>query len=103
MLMTLGAEARPGAELVLGEVGFAERLSGAELCITAEGRIDMQTLRGKVVSAVAQRCGEAGVLCIAVGGQVDADAAAELAARGVRCHEQGDLELAGAELTGALS
>jgi glycerate 2-kinase len=103
MLMALGAEARAGAELVLGEVGFDALLAGAGCCITAEGRIDMQTLRGKVVSAVAERCRAAGVPCIAVGGQVEPQAAAELARVGARCHEQGDLELAGAELASSLS
>jgi glycerate 2-kinase len=99
MLMALGATTRAGAELVLEEVGFAELIEGASLCITAEGRIDMQTLRGKVVSAVAARCREAGVPCVAVGGVVDVEAADALAELGVRCHEQGDLERAGLELT----
>ena len=53
MLMALGARALPGAGLVLDEVGFDGRLAGCDLCITAEGRIDGQTLRGKTVSAVA--------------------------------------------------
>jgi len=103
MLMALGATARAGADLVLEEVGFTRLLDGASLCITAEGRIDLQTLRGKVVSAVASRCGEAGVSCIAVGGGVDPEAADALAALGVRCHQQGDLERAGAELAGMIS
>ena len=98
MLMALGATARPGADLVLEEVGFEQLLRTASLCITAEGRIDMQTLRGKVVAAVAARCGAAGVPCIAVGGGVEPEAAEALRERGVRCHEQGDLERAGAEL-----
>ena len=82
MLMELGAEAVPGARLVLDEVGFDRALAGADLCITGEGRIDGQTLRGKVVSAVAQRCRSAGVTCIAVGGIVEPDAAAALAELG---------------------
>jgi glycerate kinase len=45
MLMALGARALPGAGLVLDEVGFDGRLAGCDLCITAEGRIDGQTLR----------------------------------------------------------
>ncbi len=102
MLMALGARAQPGADLVLEEVGFDERLRGAGLCITAEGRIDMQTLRGKTVSAVASRCRRAGVPCIAVGGAVETDAARELGRLGVRCHQQGDLVVAGAELAGTI-
>ena len=80
--MELGAEAVPGARLVLDEVGFDRALAGADLCITGEGRIDGQTLRGKVVSAVAQRCRSAGVACVAVGGIVEPDAAAALAELG---------------------
>ena len=47
MLMALGAEAVPGASLVAAEVGLAHALDGADLCITAEGRIDSQTLSGQ--------------------------------------------------------
>src|SRR5439155_861971 len=51
MLMALGATVVPGSRLVIEETRLEERLSGADLCITAEGRIDEQTLRGKVVHA----------------------------------------------------
>jgi len=102
MLMELGAEAVPGAALVLDEVGFDRALDGAGLCITGEGRIDGQTLRGKVVSAVAQRCRGAGVPCIAVGGIVEPDAAAALAELSAGTLQQGDLEAAGAELAARL-
>jgi len=95
MLMALGATAVPGAGLVMREVGLAERLSGAGLCITAEGRIDAQTLRGKVVAALADMCAELGVPCLAVAGQVEAEAGAELERRGVHVLEQGDLVAAG--------
>jgi glycerate kinase len=98
MLMALGAAAVPGAGLVLAEVGLERRLAGAHLCITAEGRIDSQTLRGKVVSAVGAVCTGAGVPCTAVGGQVEAEAGVELQRRGLRVLEQGDLEAAGRAL-----
>jgi glycerate 2-kinase len=102
MLMELGAEAVPGARLVLDEVGFDRALAGADLCVTAEGRIDGQTLRGKVVSAVAQRCRGAGVTCIAVAGIVEPGAAAALAELGAGTMQQGNLEAAGAELAARL-
>jgi glycerate kinase len=101
MLMALGATAVPGAGLVLDEVGFGERLAGAELCITGEGRIDAQTLRGKVVAAVANACREAGVECIAVGGAVEPDAERGLGELGVTTLECGDLEHAGERLAAA--
>jgi glycerate 2-kinase len=101
MLMELGATPVRGAEFVLDAVGFDDRLTGAALCITAEGRIDDQTLHGKTVSAVAERCRAAAVACIAVGGKVEASAAAALNERGVRTVEQGDLERAGSGLADA--
>jgi glycerate kinase len=103
MLMELGARAVPGAGLVAGEAGLDRALEGARLCITAEGRIDAQTLRGKVVSEVAARCRTAGVRCVAVGGIVDPDAASALDGISVRTLEQGDLEAAGAELAASVS
>jgi glycerate 2-kinase len=98
MLMALGATAIPGARLVLDEVGFDRRLAGADLCITAEGRIDAQTLRGKVVAAVAGACRAAGVECIAVGGAVEPDGARGLDGLGATTLACGDLELAGDRL-----
>jgi glycerate 2-kinase len=95
MLMALGAQAVAGAELVMAEAGFDQALAGATLCITAEGAIDGQTLHGKVVVRIAERCAAAAVACVAIGGRVDVDAAAELARRGCRTLEDGDLEHAG--------
>jgi glycerate 2-kinase len=98
MLMALGARAVPGAALVAQEAGLPEMLRDARVCITAEGRIDRQTLSGKVVAQVADICRRAGVQCIAVGGVVEPAAAEELRRRGCETHEQGDLERAGREL-----
>ena len=78
------------------------RSTAPTLCITAEGRIDRQTLSGKVVAQVADICGRAGVQCIAVGGIVEPVAAEELRRRGCETHEQGDLERAGRELASRL-
>jgi glycerate kinase len=55
-----GAELRPGAEFVLDLLGFAERLAAADLVVTGEGRIDPQSLEGKVVGQIADRCAQAG-------------------------------------------
>ena len=52
-LALLGAELRPGIELVLEMVGFHEHLAGADLVITGEGALDEQTLHGKAVAGVA--------------------------------------------------
>ncbi|WP_329004934.1 glycerate kinase [Kribbella sp. NBC_00709] len=52
-LALLGAELRPGIELVLEMVGFEEQLADADLVITGEGALDEQTLHGKAVAGVA--------------------------------------------------
>ena len=53
---TFGAELRPGAEFVLDVVGFDRRLAAVDAAISGEGRLDEQSLEGKLVGAVAERC-----------------------------------------------
>jgi glycerate kinase len=98
MLMALGARAVPGAELVADAAGLDGLLAEAQVCVTAEGKIDRGTLSGKVVATVADKCARSSVKCIAVGGVVDAAAAEELERRGCETYERGDMEQAGAEL-----
>ena len=53
-----------------GHLGFDKRLPSADLVFTGEGKIDFQSLRGKVVSGVCGRAKRAGVPVIAVVGQI---------------------------------
>jgi glycerate kinase len=62
-----------------------DALAGASLCVTGEGRIDRQTLHGKVVDGVASLAAAHGVPVVAFGGSIDVRAEAELAARGISC------------------
>ncbi len=55
-----GAELRPGAEFVLDLLGFGDRLRAADLAVTGEGRIDSQSLEGKIVGQIAAACVAAG-------------------------------------------
>lgn len=64
----LGGELRAGIGLVLELVGFGERLVGADLLVTGEGKLDEQTLRGKAVVGVAAAGAAAGVPVVAVCG-----------------------------------
>ncbi len=50
-----GAELKSGADAVLDILHFEDHLSGAGLVITGEGRIDAQTLQGKLPVVVARR------------------------------------------------
>lgn len=76
----------PGAAYVLDALGFDERARSAAFVVTGEGRLDEQTLAGKVVAEVALRCRRAGIACHAVVGEnaLAADAVAELALASVR-------------------
>ncbi len=65
----LGATLRPGAQLMLDHLGFADALAGSDLIITGEGSLDEQTLRGKAPAAVAAAGRAAGVPVIAVAGR----------------------------------
>jgi glycerate 2-kinase len=56
----LGARLHPGAKFVLDALGFDRRLRAATAAIGGEGRLDAQTLEGKVLAEIAARCGEAG-------------------------------------------
>ncbi|MDD6175800.1 MAG: glycerate kinase [Firmicutes bacterium] len=66
-----GASLRSGIETVLDTVRFDRMLQTADWVITGEGRLDSQSLRGKVVIGVAQRAKAAGVPVIAVVGDAE--------------------------------
>ncbi|MEJ2889055.1 glycerate kinase family protein [Actinomycetospora aeridis] len=70
-LAALGAERVPGGELVRDVAGLDAAMERADLVVTGEGRLDGQSLHGKLVSVVAARAREHGVPCIALAGQVE--------------------------------
>ena len=53
---------------MLSAVGFDARMRAARAVVTGEGRLDRQSLVGKLVSEVATRARQAGVPCHAVVG-----------------------------------
>jgi len=59
-LWAYGAELRAGAEFVLDALGFDGRLARADAVVSGEGRLDSQSLEGKIVGAIAERCAAAG-------------------------------------------
>jgi glycerate kinase len=65
----LGAELVPGAARVLDTIGFDQRMRASAFVVTGEGRLDNQTLQGKILAEVATRCRQGGVACHAVVGQ----------------------------------
>jgi glycerate 2-kinase len=68
-----GARLVPGAAYVLDAIGFDARMRAAAFVVTGEGRLDEQTLEGKIVREVATRCRQGGVACHAVVGGNELD------------------------------
>ena len=68
-LMLLGGRRVSGVEEVLAAVGFDSVVSAADLVVTGEGRLDWQSLRGKVVAGVARAALEAATPTVVIAGQ----------------------------------
>jgi len=67
-----GAEVRLGFEVVAELVQLREKIQGADLLLTGEGRLDGQTGYGKAVAGVARMAAECGVPVLVVPGALAA-------------------------------
>jgi len=63
-----GAQVRPGFAVVAEAAGLRDRLAGADLLLTGEGRLDGQTGYGKAVAGVARLAAGCGVRTLIVPG-----------------------------------
>ena len=70
MVAFFGSSLQMGIETVLDTVHFSSLLDGADFVYTGEGRIDGQSLRGKVVIGVAREARKKGVKTIAFVGDI---------------------------------
>lgn len=68
-----GAELVPGAQFVLDAVDFDRRMRAARAVVTGEGKLDQQSLAGKLVSEISTRARQAGVPCHAIVGTRELD------------------------------
>jgi len=66
----LNGKLKSGIETILDAINFNSIINGADLIITGEGRIDSQTVNGKVVAGVARRGKSAGIPVVAVVGNI---------------------------------
>ncbi|MET9229840.1 glycerate kinase [Lentzea sp. NPDC003310] len=69
-LLSLGATVASGAGMVRELTGLDAALDDADVVITGEGSFDWQSLRGKLITAVAGGAAERGIPCLAIAGQV---------------------------------
>jgi len=76
MAAFFGASVKMGIEAVLDTVGFDRLLEDADMVFTGEGKLDAQSLQGKVVCGVARRAAKKKVPVIAVVGGVEDGASA---------------------------
>ena len=79
LIAFLGATLRPGIDVVMGATRFEERLRGAGLVISGEGKLDEQSMHGKVPAGVLRAGSRLGVPVVLICGQVTVRPA------GVRC------------------
>lgn len=70
----LQATISSGIELIMDYLRFDELIQGADLLITGEGRMDRQTLFGKVPVGIARTAASRHIPVIAITGQVDTTA-----------------------------
>lgn len=75
-LAYVGATLTPGIELILDAVGLEDELSGADVVVTGEGRLDFQTAMGKAPVGVAKLAKKYNAKVIAFAGSVTKEATA---------------------------
>lgn len=73
LLSFLNAHLEKGAEIVLRLADYVHHLQGADLVITGEGRIDNQTVFGKLPQVVADGAKQRSIPCVAICGSSIAD------------------------------
>jgi glycerate kinase len=71
MVAFFGARLQMGIQAVLDTVNFDRLAQDADMVITGEGKIDLQSLRGKVVIGVARRAKKLNIPVIAVVGAME--------------------------------
>ncbi|MCA0757182.1 glycerate kinase [Paenibacillus sp. N4] len=71
LLAVLQAESGSGIDLVMEAVDFEDKLQGASMVITGEGRLDRQTLSGKVIAGICRKARANQIPVIALCGRMD--------------------------------
>lgn len=80
----LDAQLQPGIRLLLDTLDFDSKIRHADLIITGEGKIDRQTLRGKVPYGVLEAARKHQIPVVAIAGSVeDADLLAQAGFAGI--------------------
>jgi len=70
LLAFTGGKLQKGIDIILKTSDFAERIKGASLILTGEGKIDYQTTCGKTLSGIAREAKKQGIPVVAIAGMV---------------------------------
>lgn len=84
MVAFFGSELQMGIETILDTVKFDDMLKDTDFVITGEGKIDTQSIRGKVVIGIANRTKAADIPLLAIVGDIG-DGIDEVYEKGVSC------------------
>ncbi len=82
LMAFLGAKLRPGVDIVIEAARLEEKLQGANLVITGEGKLDRQTAFGKAPIGVARLAKKHGIPVVALSGSLG-EGADELVEHGI--------------------
>jgi glycerate kinase len=70
LLTFFGAKLKPGIETILDIVNFDKLIQDVDLVVTGEGRIDGQSVYGKVPVGIAKRCKKRNIRVVAIVGSI---------------------------------
>lgn len=79
----LRAKTISGIELMIQESKLQLHLANTDYVLTGEGRLDLQTLQGKVVNGIAKQCAHTQIPCIVFAGSVMDEQLANIYTSGV--------------------
>lgn len=71
LLAFLNAELKPGIQLLLEATNFSEKIKGADLIITGEGKADRQTIMGKVPYGILKEAQKENIPVIVLAGGIE--------------------------------
>ncbi|GAB3929153.1 glycerate kinase [Larkinella terrae] len=72
-LFFLNATLKEGVKVVMEQTHFVDHLRDADLVLTGEGKIDNQTLQGKLINGIALEAKKSGIPVVALCGTLDAN------------------------------
>ncbi|MEH7492824.1 glycerate kinase [Neobacillus niacini] len=75
LMAFLGAAVQSGIEIVMKEIDFEKQIQDADLILTGEGKLDSQTLSGKVIAGVTKIAHKYQVPVVVLCGGLDLDPA----------------------------